>query len=123
MLIRFSEAYHSKSLTVPLEWLSKVLIYSSERQLITDLKHYKCDVSVNRNVRFDKSSFDRTVDVVSSKPILFFSSLRVECCIYDLLFFWYNATYNNRRTNLDAIVEQKRFILLHVLPAKIILKL
>lgn len=71
MLLRFSEAYHNKTLTVPFEWLSKVLIYSSKRKLITDCKHYKCHVSVEgQNVRFDKGSFDRTVDVVSLESAL-----------------------------------------------------
>lgn len=33
--------------------------------MITDCTHYKCDVSDGINVRFDKGSFDRRVDVVS----------------------------------------------------------
>lgn len=65
LLITFSAAYHSKQLTVPIDWLSEILVFDSKTQLLKDLRYYKCDVSEDRScVTFNKTSFDRTVNEV-----------------------------------------------------------
>lgn len=66
MLATFAAGYQNKVLAVPLQWLSKVLLYSDEKQLTADLKHYKCQLNApGDGVLFMRSTFDAQIDVVS----------------------------------------------------------
>lgn len=67
MLATFSVAYQSKVLAVPLQWLSAVLLYADQKQLTTDLKHYRCQLNATGDgVLFVRNSFDAQIDVVSA---------------------------------------------------------
>lgn len=61
----FSTAYQNKVLTVPLDWLAKIMIYNSWQQLSTDLKYYGLVPDIQaQSIRFQRDSF------LSSKPIV-----------------------------------------------------
>lgn len=57
MLITFANGFNNKMLSVPLNWLQKVLIYEQENTLKTDLSYYNIEV-VKEGVIFNKSSID-----------------------------------------------------------------
>lgn len=62
---RFSVAYQNKVLTVPLDWLKRIMQYDSWQQLSTDLKYYGFVPDTQEQcVRFQRDSF------LSSKPIV-----------------------------------------------------
>lgn len=61
----FSIAYQNKVLTVPLDWLAKILLYNSWQQLSTDLKYYGLVPDTQAQcIRFQRDWF------LSSKPIV-----------------------------------------------------
>lgn len=61
----FSMAYQNKVLTVPLDWLVKIMLYNSWQQLSTDLKYYGLVPDTQAQcIRFQRDSF------LSSKPIV-----------------------------------------------------
>lgn len=61
----FSVAYQNKVLTVPFDWLTKIMLYESWQQLTTDLKYYGLAVDAQAKcVRFQRDSF------LSSKPMV-----------------------------------------------------
>lgn len=67
MLLRFSAAYQSKILIVPINWIANILYYSSDHDLLADCKYYNCEISSDElNVKFNKSIFYESVEVVST---------------------------------------------------------
>lgn len=74
LLLRFSVAYQSKVLTVPLDWLKNVLNCSSLNDVLTDCKYYniKCEISQNC-VRFNRSEFDAAKPIVSFKIAAYYT--------------------------------------------------
>jgi len=66
MLLRFSSAYHSKTLSVPAKWLADLLLYDDVQLFISDCKYYKIDVnSESKEIKFNKFDFDQKKNVVS----------------------------------------------------------
>lgn len=61
MLRSFSAAYHSKVLTVPTIWATKILGMESETDLIGLCSYYgvKVDTST-KSIKFDRDTFDVT---------------------------------------------------------------
>lgn len=64
MLLTFANGFNNKMLSVPLNWLQKVLIYEQESLLKNDLSYYNIEVT-REGVVFNKSSIDVTKSVVS----------------------------------------------------------
>lgn len=66
LIENFSAAYHSKVLTVPLDWLKDILFYSSIDQLANDLKYYGLTVDTQlKSTRFQQESFQASKPLVS----------------------------------------------------------
>lgn len=66
MLFRFSSAYHSKTLTVPIKWLTDLLLYDDDQLLVSDCKYYNIDVNLDcRDIKFNKFNFEQKKNVVS----------------------------------------------------------
>lgn len=66
ILLRFSVAYHSRTLTVPLNWLKKILSCSDTDEVIGLCKYYNisCDAATG-SVKFNRPDFDLTRPIVS----------------------------------------------------------
>lgn len=65
---RFSVAYQNKVLTVPLDWLKRIMLYDSWQQLSADLKYYGFAPDTQAQcVRFQRDSFLSSKPIVSSK--------------------------------------------------------
>lgn len=86
MLATFAVGYHNKVLAVPLQWLSKVLLYSDDKQLTADLKHYKCQLNgTGDGVLFMRNSFDSQIDVVSATcKYALLRQVNVNVCFFSL---------------------------------------
>ena len=65
LLLRFSVAYQSKSLTVPSEWLQKVLLYENRDLLLQDCHYYGLEIVNRTDVRFERIKFDTSKLIVS----------------------------------------------------------
>lgn len=66
--MRFSSAYHSKTLTVPGKWLADVLLYDNVETLLSDCQYYNIEVNGDEDacqMKFNKLNFDLTKNVVS----------------------------------------------------------
>lgn len=62
----FSVAYQNKVLSVPLEWLTKVMAFESWQQLVTDLKYYgMVPDTQQKSIRFQRDD-----SFFTSKPIV-----------------------------------------------------
>lgn len=68
LLRSFSAAYHSKVLTVPTIWVSKILGMHSETDLIGLCSYYgvKVDASA-KSIKFDRDTFDVTKATVRKR--------------------------------------------------------
>lgn len=64
MLITFANGFNNKILSVPLNWLQKVLIYEQEKTLKSDLSYYNIEAT-SEGVVFNKSSIDLNKPLVS----------------------------------------------------------
>lgn len=89
MLLRFSIAYQSKVLKVPITWLKRILIYDNTKDVINDCKYYNisCDLSSDC-VRFNHSEFDATRPVVSHGMPITISVYKLESNRNFSLFFF-----------------------------------
>ncbi|XP_055376980.1 SAC3 domain-containing protein 1 isoform X2 [Condylostylus longicornis] len=68
ILLRFSHAYNSKCLTVPIFFIQNVLYYDSSEELIQDLHYYNIEISSDKSsIKFLKSNFNINKDVIQSK--------------------------------------------------------
>lgn len=70
LLQSFSMGYQSKVLTVPLEWLSEVLLIDSMEHLEQDCKYYGITVDrKTKTAKFAKADFNAVIPVVRASAI------------------------------------------------------
>ncbi|KAJ6644618.1 Germinal-center associated nuclear protein [Pseudolycoriella hygida] len=86
ILIRFSSAYHSKTLTVPSKWLSDLLLYDDMQLLLADCRYYNIEICSNSSfVKFNKFTFERTKNVIAPRHETFVDMKMLPVRVSDVL--------------------------------------
>lgn len=65
MIECFSVAYHSKVLSVPMDWLKNILFYDSIHHLTSDLKYYGLTSDAQtKTIKFQRDEFQSSKQTV-----------------------------------------------------------